>query len=141
MTKQSGFSLLELLIYMAIVGILIVTIGPRMISYLSEAKDTRAKSEIATFKMTIDQYYAKMGHYPHALEDLIRKPANEPNWLRSLLDPETVTEKDGKIVDPWDNPYVYSPAKSGTNPFTLFSNGDPTAEPPYKIDAWKPKKQ
>lgn len=139
MTKQSGFSLLELLIYMAIVGILIVTIGPRMISYLSEAKESKAASEIATFKMTIDQYYAKMGHYPQVLEDLIRKPANEPNWRRSLLDPETVNAPDGKILDPWNNPYVYRPLPQGSKPpYDLHSNGDPDVES-GRIDAWKKK--
>lgn len=141
MTKQSGFSMLELLVYMAVVGILLATIGPRLISYLSEAGDSRAESEVALFKMHIEQYYGKMGHYPQALEDLIRKPANEPNWRRPLLEPETVTlDANNKIVDPWKNPYVYSPAKAGTHSFTLYSNGDPKAETPYKIDVWAPRK-
>jgi len=53
---------------------------------------------------------------------------------RPSLDPDSATIKEGKIVDPWDQPYQYRVTKGGKHPFELYSLGDPDA--PERFDAW-----
>lgn len=140
MTKQSGFSLIELSIYLVIVGLLAVVAIPLYTGYVARAKVSKAEQELLLFKASIIQYNLTMNQYPKKLEDLITKPtydAEVAKTWRAFVDPGTVKQSsDGKILDPWNEPYQYRPTKGGKRPFELYSNGDPEASEPYKIDAW-----
>jgi len=126
--QKPGFTLMELIIAIAILGILAVIIGPRLIGLLGQAKDAKAKTELMVLKDGIMQYYSFKGNYPTNLIELVQ-------GKRALVDPDKTNIKDGKILDPWDQPYVYRLTKGGKHPFDLYSLGDP--DEPGRIDAWQ----
>lgn len=101
--EMSGFTLLELLVVIVIIGLLAGYVGPKYFGQLgkSEVKVTRA--QINAFEKALDQYRLDTGHYPtteQGLTALVTRPSNEPKWSGSYL---------AKAVppDPWGNLYVY----------------------------------
>lgn len=143
MTKQSGFSLLELMIYITIVGILAGGAYLFFSGRIGAAKESAAKTDLRTFKTAITMYKNDIDRYPGTLEDLIRKPSDPEalkRWRNKYVDPENLKVEDGKIVDPWENPYHYRVTKGGKNPYELWSDGDQEAENPVRIDAWDLKR-
>ena len=117
--KQYGFTLLELLVVMVIIGLLVSYVGPQYFSQVgkSEVKTTRA--QIDALEKALDQYRLDTGHYPtteQGLPALNTQPANEPRWggpyIKKVVPP-----------DPWGNPYVYKkPGDHGE--FDLLSYGN-----------------
>lgn len=137
-TKNPGFSLLEIMIAIAIMALLAVTLGPKLLNVLGKAKDSKVNTELQVLKHAIEEFYADTNQYPHRLEDLIKKPADQnlaKKWRRPYVDDESATIKEDRIVDPWDNPYIYRVTKGAAHPFELYSEGDP--ETPGRLDAWK----
>ena len=116
---QDGFTLLELLVVMVIIGLLASYVGPRYFSQVgkSEVKTTRA--QIDALEKALDQYRLDTGHYPtteQGLSALVTRPANEPRWDGSYL-------KKSVPPDPWGNPYVYKqPGDHGE--YDLLSYGN-----------------
>jgi len=100
---QRGFTLLELLVVMVIIGLLAGYVGPRYFAQVgkSEVKVTRA--QIDAFEKALDQYRLDTGRYPtseQGLAALINRPANEPRWSGPYL-------RKAVPLDPWGNPYQY----------------------------------
>lgn len=120
---KPGFSILELMIYLAIVGILMAALGPRLKDAFFKGREFTAKSTIATLVQAIHEYQFDLGRYPttkEGLEALIDQ-RNEPNWRGPYL-------RDGKGVplDPWSREYEYhSPATEFKQfkQFEVFSRG------------------
>jgi len=140
MTKQAGFSLVELMVYITIVAILLVSGMAMYRGYIGRANESSANQDLLLFRQSIVLYQNDIGQYPRVLEDLIRKPTDAEaakNWRNKYVDPTSLKMSDGKIVDPWDNPYHYRVTKGATNPFELYSDGDSTADNPIRLDAWK----
>jgi general secretion pathway protein G len=142
MTKQSGFSLIELTIYIVIVAILSVTMIPLVTSWIGRARISTTNENLKMLKTAIQQYSFDIGKYPTKLEDLINKPTEKEaaeKWHYPFLDKASVPlNTDGKICDPWKEPYQYRVNPKGSDrAFELYSNGDPDASEPFKIDVWK----
>ena len=137
MNKKAGFSMIELMVYLAIVGLLLITVGPMVLSRLGTAKTSKTKQTLAALKGGVTTYYLEFNKYPTVLEDLVRKPKDVPGW-HAEIDPDTVkwNEDKTKIVDAWDTPFHYRITKGGTHQYELYSEGDPDASEPAKIDAW-----
>jgi general secretion pathway protein G len=100
---SAGFTLLELLVVMVIIGLLVGYVGPKYFKQVgkSEVKITRA--QIEAFDKAMDQYLLDTGHLPTAeqgLSALVVRPANEPKWDGPYL-------KKAVPVDPWGHPYLY----------------------------------
>jgi len=139
MTKQSGFSLIELMIYITIVGILAGGAYLFFTGRIGAAKESSAKTDLRTFKAAILMYNNDIGKYPAVLEDLIRKPSDPEalkRWRNKYVETDNLKIEDGKILDPWENPYHYRPTKSGNRQYELWSEGDPEAENQVRIDVW-----
>lgn len=137
MTKQSGFSLIELSIYLFIVGLITITIIPVVTTWMARARRSKTESELVQLQTAIQQYQLDIGQLPKKLEDLINRPAEKEiaaKWPGAYISRMTVV--DGKIVDPWKEPYHYQPTKGKQHPFELSSGGDPDASEPFKIDVW-----
>ena len=101
--KSRGFTLLELLVVVAIIGMLTAYVGPRYFSQLSKSETTIAKAQIEAFAKALVQYRLDNGHYPtteQGLAALFSRPANEKNWNGPYLGKEVPS-------DPWGHPYLY----------------------------------
>lgn len=101
--SEAGFTLLELLVVIVIIGLLAGYVAPRYFAQEGKSKVQVTRAQIDSFGKALDQYRLDTGHYPtteQGLGALTTRPNNEPKWngpyLRKAVPP-----------DPWDNPYIY----------------------------------
>ncbi len=113
-----GFTLLELLVVIVIIGLLAGYVAPRYFSQVGKSEIQVAKAQIDALDKALDQYRLDLRRYPTAdegLQALVTKPANEPNWNGPYL-------KKAVPNDPWGRPYIYRvPGQKGE--FDLISYG------------------
>jgi general secretion pathway protein G len=117
--KQTGFTLLELLVVLGIIAMLAGIVGPQVMKHMGESKVKAAKVQIEELMAALDMYKLDLGSYPtskQGLKALIESPDSTKYWngpyLRKLKVP----------ADPWKNDYVYIfPGKHGK--FDLYSLG------------------
>jgi general secretion pathway protein G len=119
-----GFTLIELMVVVVILGILAGLIIPRIMGRPEEAKQLKAKMQIEQLEQSLKLYYLDNGEYPNTeqgLTALVEKPTIEPipkRWREGGY-----LEK-GKVPrDPWRNPYVYIAPGSHSSDFDLESYG------------------
>src|ERR1700753_4199189 len=92
-TSQAGFTLVEMLVVITIIGLIMVLVGPRVLNYLGESKAKAAKIQIEIFHSALDLSDLDPGRYPSSSEGLLglTRAGNGPNWngpyLRSGLVP------------------------------------------------------
>lgn len=107
---QNGFSLIELLIVMVIIGLLASLVGPKMFGKVGKSKQKSAKAQIALFETALDLYRLDMGKYPETdqgLTVLRIRPDDSEKWDGPYLPKEIP-------MDPWGTPYHYeSPSENG----------------------------
>src|SRR6201986_3742424 len=80
---QAGFTLVEMLVVITIIGLVMGLVGPRVLSYLSDSKVKTARIQIQGFSSALDLYYLDSGHYPSASEGLaalVQKPDGAVTW-------------------------------------------------------------
>lgn len=102
--NHDGFTLLELLIVMIIIGLLAALIGPKMIGRVGESRQTVAKQQIEGFSSALEMYKLDTTKYPaqeQGLEALITEPQGVSNWKGPYLKKKFVPK------DPWGNNYIY----------------------------------
>lgn len=121
--RRSGFTLLELVVVIIVLGLLVGLVGPQIIGRLSEAKGTTAKTQVELFSVALDGYRLDNGSYPtteQGLAALREKPTRSPvpaNWRGPYL------RKDVPL-DPWGRAYLYrAPGERNPNGFDLTSLG------------------
>src|SRR6516165_10367272 len=116
---ESGFTLVEMLVVIAIIGLVMGLVGPRVLSYLGEAKVKAAKLQIESFGSALDLFYLDVGRYPSAgegLTALVERPASAPVWNGPYLKNASVP------ADPWGHLYLYRvPGERG--PYQIVSLG------------------
>jgi general secretion pathway protein G len=114
----NGFTLLELLVVMVIIGLLAGYVGPKYFAQVGKSEIKTARAQIDALEKALDQYRLDTGHYPgqeFGLNALVTKPASETKWDGPYL-------KKAVPLDPWGNPYVYTiPGQHGE--FDLLSYG------------------
>jgi general secretion pathway protein G len=117
--RFGGFTLVELLVVLAILGLLAGLVGPQVMKFLGSSKTKTAKLQIEDLAATLDLYRLELGRYPtssEGLEALVKDPGNIPNWNGPYLKKSQVPK------DPWGNDYQYrAPGEHG--PFDLVSLG------------------
>ena len=116
--RRRGFTLLELLVVMVIIGLLAGYVGPKFFGQIGKSEVKAARAQIDALTKSLDQYRLDVGHYPsteQGLAVLNSKPADEPKWAGPYL---------AKALpkDPWGNDYQYrSPGEHGE--YDLLSFG------------------
>jgi general secretion pathway protein G len=101
---EAGFTLVEMLVVITIIGLIMGLVGPRVLNYLAESKVKTAKIQIESLSAAIDLYYLDNGHYPGAsdgLDALVRRPAGDEGWNGPYLKSQNTP------ADPWGHPYIY----------------------------------
>lgn len=117
-SNSRGFTLLELLVVIVIIGLLAAYVGPKYFAQLGKSEVTVAKAQIEAFEKALDTYRLDIGRYPtteEGLAALLVKPATAPKWNGPYLRKEVPK-------DPWGQPYQYH-APGVTKEFDLLSYG------------------
>jgi general secretion pathway protein G len=116
--RSSGFTLLELLVVIVIIGMLAGYVAPRYFAQVGKSEVQVARAQIDALDKALDQYLLDTRRYPsneEGLEALVSRPSNVPAWNGPYL-------KKGVPNDPWGRPYVYRrPGQKGE--FDLLSYG------------------
>jgi general secretion pathway protein G len=122
--REAGFTLLELLVVLAILGLLAAIIAPRVIGYLAQAKTSTAKTQINNITSALELYRLDVGHYPtqqEGLPALVAAPQGAVGWNGPYLKNQT------GVTDPWGQPYLYkNPGQHGeVDVFSLGADKQP----------------
>jgi general secretion pathway protein G len=116
---ESGFTLVEMLVVIAIIGLVMGLVGPRVLGYLGESKVKAAKIQIESFSSALDLFYLDVGHYPSASEGLaalVERPASASVWNGPYLKNASVP------ADPWGHPYLFR-VPGEKHPYQIVSLG------------------
>jgi general secretion pathway protein G len=116
---EAGFTLVEILVVITIIGLIMGLVGPRVLNYLSESKVKAATIQVESLEGALDLYFLDLGRYPttaQGLAALVQRPGGSSGWNGPYL-------KNGNVPnDPWGHPYLYrSPSEHG--PYEIISLG------------------
>jgi general secretion pathway protein G len=126
--RESGFTLIEIMVVLVIIAILGALIGPQILGRVDEARATAAKQDIQTLGTALDFYRMDNFRYPttdQGLEALVRKPDDPSvrNWR-----PEGYIKSREVPKDPWGNEYRYLSHGSNYELYSLGADGEPGGE-------------
>jgi general secretion pathway protein G len=118
---RRAFTLIELLLVLAILGILAAIVVPKISGRTEQAREQAAQTQISTFGSALDAFEVDNGFYPkgnNGLQALLVSPREARNWRGPYLKSDTVPK------DPWNNDYVYvCPGKHNPTSYDLMSMG------------------
>jgi general secretion pathway protein G len=122
--SDAGFTLLELLVVLAILGLLAAIIAPQVIKYLGTSRTQTAKVQIQNVVAALELYRLDVGHYPspqEGLKALVSAPPTANGWNGPYL------KRESALVDPWGDPYLYKvPGEHGeVDVFSLGADKQP----------------
>lgn len=100
MNKSTGFSLVELLVVLLLLGIIATIVGTNVLSRAEGGKVRASKVEVQRLASAVDEFYLDTGRAPRELRELVQKPGNATGWNGPYVN-------EANLNDPWDNPYSY----------------------------------
>lgn len=119
---QQGFTLIEMLVVLVIIGMLAGLVGPRLFGRVDSSKVKTAEVQIKMFKGSLETFRLDVGRFPTQAEGLLvlnQAPTEErarAHWRGPYIDQDVP-------LDPWNNPYLYSLPGANGQPFALYSLG------------------
>jgi general secretion pathway protein G len=121
--RRRGFTLVELLLVLVILGVLAAIVIPKFSGRTQQAKLQAAITQISTFRTALDAFEVDNGYYPKGrsgLQDLIVQPRDAQNWRGPYMQTDRVP------LDPWGGEYVYEcPGKHNPTSYDIYSPGPP----------------
>ena len=125
--RGRGFSLIELLVVLVILGLLAGLVGPQVMRYVGDSKTETARLQIEDFSAALDLYRLDVGRYPtteQGLQALVEEPAGVTGWSGPYL------RRSSLPADPWGREYNYrSPGEHGAyDIYTYGASGEPGGE-------------
>lgn len=117
-----GFTLIEMLVVLVIIGMLAGLVGPKLFGRVDSSKVKTAEAQIKMFKGALETFRLDVGRFPTQAEGLLvlNQPPTDararPRWHGPYLDQDVP-------LDPWGNPYIYSLPGANGQPFALYSLG------------------
>lgn len=131
---NSGFTLIEILLVVVIIGILAALAAPRLGGRVQEAQINAAKSDVQAIGTSLKLYELDNGNFPANLQALVSKPGGANNWRGPYF------EKNAVPVDPWKNPYQYSfPGQQNSHSYDLKSLGPDGVDSTDDVTNWDTK--
>lgn len=100
MKQAGGFSLIELLVVLVILGLIAGLVVPNIMGRGEDAKYRAAVAEVQRLSMAVDEFYLDTGRAPRELRELVERPANVSNWNGPYI-------RASNLADPWDNEYHF----------------------------------
>jgi general secretion pathway protein G len=121
--RRRGFTLVELLLVLVILGVLAAIVIPKFSGRTQQAKMQAAITQISTFRTALDAFEVDNGYYPKGrsgLQDLIVQPRDAQNWRGPYMQTDRVP------LDPWGGEYTYEcPGKHNPTSYDIYSAGPP----------------
>jgi general secretion pathway protein G len=123
-SHEEGFTLLEMLVVLAILGLLYAIVAPQVLKYLDTARTQTTKVQVQNVVSGLEEFRVDVGRYPNQTEGLtalVTAPTTAPGWNGPYL------QKSAALLDPWGHPYHYlNPGKHGE--VDVYSLGSDNAE-------------
>lgn len=116
MRKQHGFTMIELLVVLVILGLLAGLVGPQFFGKVDSSKVRTAETQVKMLKMSLQTFRLDVGRYPNKLSELNSAPSDLSQWDGPYLD-------ENLPLDPWNNDYIYLLDSSAPQGFYLYSLG------------------
>jgi general secretion pathway protein G len=113
--RQSGMSLLEIIIVIVLIGAVLTLVGSRVLGGADRGKANLAKSQIQTLAGKVENFQLDTGRLPGKLDELVTQPGGSSGWLGPYAKP-------AELNDPWGHPIEYRAPGEG-QPFDLISLG------------------
>jgi general secretion pathway protein G len=118
---QAGFTLVEVIVVLSIMGLIMALVGPRVLGYLTDSKEKMARIQVETLSNATELFFIDNGRYPlepEGLQALVTAPASLRTWRGPYLKGASVP------ADPWGRPYRYSSKDRGRS-YVISTEGAP----------------